>query len=190
MSNVSPKHYLVVDFEATCCDRGTVPRQQMEIIEIGAVIADATTLEPIAEFQRFIRPVRYPTLTAFCTELTSITQSDVDGAAGFKEVMSEFRAWLLDWPDLMFGSWGDYDERQLRQDCGYHRFGYPINGGHINLKRAFSDWQGLSKGLGLGQAVRLAGLRFAGTHHRGIDDARNITRLLPYCLGRMGLPNR
>jgi inhibitor of KinA sporulation pathway (predicted exonuclease) len=27
------------------------------------------------------------------------------------------------------------------------------------------------------------GLDLVGTHHRGIDDARNIARLLPYCLG-------
>jgi hypothetical protein len=28
------------------------------------------------------------------------------------------------------------------------------------------------------------GLAFQGTHDRGIDDARNIARLLPYALGR------
>ena len=29
-------YYLVVDLEATCSDDGAVPRDQMEIIEIGA----------------------------------------------------------------------------------------------------------------------------------------------------------
>ncbi|MFC4158513.1 exonuclease domain-containing protein [Chitinimonas lacunae] len=183
----SPAHYLVIDFEATCCDRGSVPRHEMEIIEIGAVMVAADTLAPLAEFQRFIRPVRHRRLTAFCTQLTSITQADVDGAGDFKAVMAEFRDWLAPWPDLVFGSWGDYDERQLRQDCSYHRVGYPIRGPHLNLKRAFAEKQGLERGIGLGQAVRLAGLRFAGTHHRGIDDARNITRLLPYSLGRQAL---
>jgi inhibitor of KinA sporulation pathway (predicted exonuclease) len=28
------------------------------------------------------------------------------------------------------------------------------------------------------------GLRFEGTQHRAIDDARNIARLLPHVLGR------
>ena len=32
-----PGHYLVIDLEATCCDRGTIEREESEIIEIGAV---------------------------------------------------------------------------------------------------------------------------------------------------------
>jgi 3'-5' exoribonuclease 1 len=32
-------------------------------------------------------------------------------------------------------------------------------------------------------ALRRVGLDLVGTHHRGIDDARNIARVLPYRLG-------
>jgi inhibitor of KinA sporulation pathway (predicted exonuclease) len=32
-------------------------------------------------------------------------------------------------------------------------------------------------------------LAFQGTEHRGIDDARNIARLLPYALGRLPVPS-
>ena len=35
-------------------------------------------------------------------------------------------------------------------------------------------------------ALAQAGLPLAGTHHRGIDDARNIARLLPFALGADG----
>ncbi len=42
--------------------------------------------------------------------------------------------------------------------------------------------------MGVGQALRRVGLRFEGTPHRGIDDARNIVRLLPYALGVEPLP--
>ncbi|MDF2697512.1 MAG: Inhibitor of the KinA pathway to sporulation, putative exonuclease, partial [Labilithrix sp.] len=34
-------------------------------------------------------------------------------------------------------------------------------------------------------ALEHAGLTLEGTHHRGIDDARNIARLLPWLLGRV-----
>lgn len=34
-------HTQVIDFEATCCDRGTVPRHPMEIVEFGVVMAAA-----------------------------------------------------------------------------------------------------------------------------------------------------
>lgn len=50
--------------------------------------------------------------------------------------------------------------------------------------------QQLNKKPGLGDAVRLAGLEFSGTHHRGIDEARNIARLLPYIFSEArGAPN-
>jgi inhibitor of KinA sporulation pathway (predicted exonuclease) len=42
--------------------------------------------------------------------------------------------------------------------------------------------QGLRKKLGMAKALRHVGLELQGTHHRGIDDARNIARLLPHCL--------
>ena len=52
------KHYLVIDLEATCDNGGRVPRDEMEIIEIGGVLVDHETLEPIDEFASFVRPVR------------------------------------------------------------------------------------------------------------------------------------
>ena len=55
---------------------------------------------------------------------------------------------------------------------------------HLNLKRLFTERQSLAKKPGLGKALRLAGLDFDGTPHRGIDDARNIARLLPYIFGK------
>ncbi|GIS61919.1 MAG: hypothetical protein CM1200mP2_41440 [Planctomycetaceae bacterium] len=32
-------------------------------------------------------------------------------------------------------------------------------------------------------ALKEVGLELRGTHHRGIDDARNIARLLPFIVG-------
>jgi len=71
---MSINHHLIVDLEATCCNDASFPKDEMEIIEIGAVMTLAETLENISEFQTFIRPVRHPQLTAFCKELTSISQ--------------------------------------------------------------------------------------------------------------------
>ncbi len=183
-----PDHYLVIDFEATCCDRGSIARDEMEIIEIGAVLADARTLQPVDEFQSFVRPVRHPALTPFCTQLTSITQEDVAPAPGFAEMVTAFKAWLYrDAPEtarsLVFCSWGDYDLKQLQQDCRFHQLPFPIAAPHLNVKRLMTERHRLGKKPGLGEGLRLAGLDFAGTAHRGIDDARNITRLLPWIFG-------
>lgn len=178
-----PRHYLVIDFEATCCDRGSVPVPEMEIIEIGAVMVEAATFRVIDEFVSFVRPIRHQTLTAFCTEMTTITQSDVDAAPGFVEVAARFKTWLAPYDDFVFCSWGDYDRKQLDQDCAFHQIPNPIEQPHINAKREFARRQQLKKRPGLGGAIAEAGLVFEGTQHRGIDDARNIARLLPYALG-------
>lgn len=85
---------------------------------------------------------------------------------------------------ICFCSWGDYDRKQLIQDSQYHRIGYPIDAEHINIKVLFSANQGLRKKFGMAGALKKAGLELIGTHHRGIDDARNMARLMPYITGR------
>ena len=74
------KYLAIIDFEATCCDKNSFPRNEMEIIEIGMVIVDYDTFEKVSEFQSFVKPVRHDKLTAFCKNLTSITQETVDSA--------------------------------------------------------------------------------------------------------------
>lgn len=180
-------YFLVLDLEATCCDKGTIKRHEMEIIEIGAVMVEAQDLKIIDEFQTFIKPVRYPALTDFCRALTSITQAQVDGAPGYVEAIALLQHWLANYPNAVFGSWGDYDRNQFKQDSKFHNVPFPIAYPHINLKQRFSDTQGLPKRCGMAEALQLAKIELAGTHHRGIDDARNIARLLPFILGRQQL---
>lgn len=181
--------YLVVDLEATCDDAGAVPREQMEIIEIGAVLVAGDSLDPIADWQSFVRPQRHPELTSFCTELTSITQAQVDASPPFPEVLDAFCSW---WGALVrsghgapiFCSWGDYDRKQFKQDCMHHGLKYPLPARHINVKGEFSKALGSSRKFGMAGALKKVGLPLVGTHHRGIDDARNIAKLLPWALGR------
>lgn len=44
------QYYLIIDLEATCSNDGAVPRQEMEVIEIGAVMQDSQTFEIVSEF--------------------------------------------------------------------------------------------------------------------------------------------
>ena len=172
-----PSHYLIIDLEATCCNRGTVPREEMEIIEIGAVMVNAVTMETETEFGTFVKPVRNPVLTSFCKELTSITQVEVDAAPGFLAAMQKLQAWMGPFPDHRFSSWGGYDRTQFVRDCTWHRLPYPFPEGHLNLKKTFAEAMGLKKHLGMAEAVALLGLKLEGTHHRGMDDARNMARI-------------
>jgi inhibitor of KinA sporulation pathway (predicted exonuclease) len=177
--------FLVVDLEATCDDRGAVPRDESETIEIGAVLVDPATLAPVDEFQTFVRPVVHPRLTPFCTELTTITQAEVDAAPPFPAAAARLAAFGR---GAVFCSWGAYDRVQLARDA--HRCGItpPLLGRHLNLKELFARAAGDRRSVGNGRALGRVGLSRTGTHHRGIDDARNIARLLPYALGRVSIP--
>ncbi len=182
-----PASYVVIDVEATCDDGGRVPRNEMEIIEIGAVLVSGESHAPVDEFQSFVRPVRHPVLTPFCTGLTSITQADVEAAPGFPAVFERLARWIDARPaPHVFCSWGDYDRTQFEQDCRFHGIPYTLPQRHVNLKRAFSARLGTSRKFGMAGALAHAGLPLGGTHHRGIDDARNIARLLPFAVGADG----
>lgn len=182
MNNQNYPYYLIIDLEATCCDRGTVPRQEMEIIEIGAVMLNGNTWEIDSEFQQFIQPVRNPQLTPFCTNLTSIQQQDIETAPKFIEAIANLKEWTSSFPNNIFCSWGNYDKSQFIQDCKYHHLPYPFSAEHINIKEEFSKYLGVSKRFGMAQALEYLGMELKGTHHRGIDDARNIAAIYRYML--------
>lgn len=180
--------YLVIDLEATCDRDNRLRRDQMEIIEIGGVLVNPNNLTIEREFQTFVRPIRNPILRPFCTELTSITQDQVDDAPLFPEAILQLRD-FLEGERAVFCSWGAYDRNQFRQDAQFHRVRLPFDDRkHINLKQEFAKALKLRRGMGLARALKRVGLPFEGSHHRGIDDARNIARLLPWILGWKDTP--
>ena len=178
-----PGRYLVIDVEATCSEDNSIPRNEMEIIEIGAVLVDGQGFRVIDEFATFIRPVRHPALTPFCTNLTTITQEQVNSAPLFPDALRSLCDRLWSARDILFSSWGNYDKNQFQQDCAHHRIPYPFGDHHLNLKSEFAAVQKRHL-CGVQRALELVNLEFEGTPHRGIDDARNIARLLPHILGR------
>ena len=172
--------YLVVDLEATCGE--TIAHHSREIIEIGAVMVNRQ-LQIESEFQTFVKPVANPQLTDFCTQLTSITQITIDQAPDFPVALSQFSQWMNKYPSRVFCAWGDFDRRQIQRDCKRHDLKNPLNITCFNLKTMFARSQQLPGTYALKQAMELANLSFTGTQHRGIDDARNLAKLLPFALG-------
>lgn len=167
--------YVIVDLEATCWENVRNP-DRMETIEIGAVELLTADALPSREFSRFIRPVMERELSEFCCRLTTIRQQDVDEADEFWSVFPEFLQWIGEEPFVLC-SWGGYDLNQFRVDCRRHGIEFPASfERHINLKKEFARLMGV-KVCGMKRALGHAKLPLAGTHHRGIDDARNIARL-------------
>jgi len=183
MSN-PPRHIAVVDLECTCSDTNngddTVRRDQMETIEIGAVMVRRHDFEPVDTFERFVHPVVHHELTDFCRELTSISQHDVDAAPLFSEVFWRFQEWLAHWQAAQWGSWGNFDAYQLQLDARRQGLEHELDAlpAHVNVKKWWAQQMDMKR-VGLGRAVQTVGLEFAGRAHRGIDDARMIAHLLP-----------
>lgn len=179
------KTVLIVDLEATCWAEGRGPREDMETIEFGAVLVRMSDLKSIDERSWFIKPKLHPVLSDFCTELTSITQDQVDTGLRFEEMSAQVIAWLEPHRErLGWASWGNYDKHQLRKDAQRLDRQSPLEPyHHMNLKKAFAQRHQLGKPHpGMRRVLELCGLSIEGTHHRGIDDARNIARMLPWLL--------
>ena len=177
-------YFLVMDFEATC--EKDARNWVHEIIEFPAVLVDAATLAKVDEFRALVRPTERPTLTRFCTELTSITQADVDGADALPEVLGRFEAWcathgLRDAPAAALPvTCGDWDlEKMLPVECRRKGLAVPaVLRSWCNVKRPFAAQTGQTKAPGMAGMLTALGLPLVGHHHLGIDDSRNIAAIV------------
>jgi len=168
-------NYVVFDLEATCWDG--YDKSQNETIEIGAVLVNEKK-EITSEFQRFIKPLKFPILSEFCKDLTSIKQSDVDGAPYFSEVIDEFKSWInTNDEQYTLCSWGIYDKKQFESDCQLHGLDDSWINPHCNLKQQYGKFKNLPRAIGMKNALITEKMNIEGTHHRGIDDARNIAKI-------------
>ncbi|GAB2663832.1 3'-5' exonuclease [Nocardia goodfellowii] len=172
----------VVDVEATCWADSTPPGMVNEIIEIGLTVVDLDAGERIAKHRILVRPER-SVVSEFCTELTGLTQAEVDTGRSFAEacqlLVTEHRAAVRPW-----ASWGDYDRKQFITQCRATNTPYPFNSRHTNAKLLFSEAYNLRRRQGMAGALGIAGLPLEGRHHSGADDAWNIAALVLDIVGR------
>ena len=167
---------LVIDIEATCWKKSPPPEQENEIIEIGIAPINLSTKTVEDKISILVKP-QCSTISEFCTELTTLTQEQVDTGVSFtdaclrlrKEYLSEKRVWA---------SYGDYDRRMFEKQCKARGVRYPFGVRHINVKTLFAIAQGLPREVGMARALEMLDLPLEGTHHRGHDDAWNIARIL------------
>jgi 3'-5' exoribonuclease 1 len=168
-------NYIIFDLEATCWDGWD--KSQNETIEIGAVKVNDKK-EIVSEFARFVKPLKHPILSDFCKNLTSIRQEDIDKARHFNEVIDEFKNWIgCDHEQYLLCSWGFYDRKQFESDCQIFQLDVAWVSRHISLKHQHGQIRNLQRAIGMKNALELEGLKLDGTHHRGIDHARNIAKV-------------
>ncbi|OKY27567.1 hypothetical protein BI291_08725 [Thalassotalea sp. PP2-459] len=171
---------MIVDIEHTCSHDGSIPPEEREIIELGAVVVDIKSSEIIDEFSALVRPQRHPQISNFCSQLTGITQSELDNSDNFKIVFSDFLHWYSKTPRVLFATWGAYDLVQINIDCASQNLPHFSPDAALNLKKIFKKVNKLKKPVGLARALELCQCEFEGSHHRALDDARNTVKLLPF----------
>lgn len=179
---ISLDQVLVVDVESTCWEKSPPPGEVSEIIEIGVCPVEVASGKRGERRSVLVRPVR-SRVSSFCTRLTTLTQDQVDAGVSFaeacavlrKEFQSDRRVWA---------SYGDYDRKMFERQCAAVGVGYPFGPRHLNVKTLFALTHALRREVGMAEAMRIAGHKLDGTHHRGHDDAYNIAGLLAGLLNR------
>ena len=121
-------------------------------------------------------------VSSFCTSLTTITQKMLDeNGVSFEQactiIRNNYQGYHYTW-----ASYGQYDLNMMKKECKAKSVSYPLSADHINVKELFIKQAKLKKSVGMKQALDILSIPLEGTHHRGIDDAKNITKILNWCL--------
>jgi inhibitor of KinA sporulation pathway (predicted exonuclease) len=167
---------LVIDVEATCWEGAPPEGQENEIIEIGICTVDVASTERLVRRSILVRPER-STVSEFCTQLTTLTQEQVEQGIAFAEACALLKSEYLT-KERLWASWGDYDRRQFEKQCRATNTDYPFGPGHLNVKTLFAIVNSLPREVGMPEALKRLSLEHEGTHHRADDDAWNIAEIL------------
>lgn len=164
---------LIVDLEATCWENEPPKGQQSEILEIGYALVNLDTGEVEKNAGIIIRPSK-STVSPFCTSLTTITPEMASKGVDIDIAIHRMTNHLGSLKKYPLVSWGDYDVKMLRKTFPRD---YPFADRHLNLKLVWALVSGHPKEVGMETALKVENIPLDGTHHRGVDDARNIAKL-------------
>lgn len=183
-----PDLFAVLDFEANCSGRN---KTDHTAIEVPVILLDAYTGETVATFHKYVKPTSIPKISDFIHELTGITQEQVDASNPLPVVLAELDTWLSQYHDkkIVFVTCGDWDLKTLLpQDCLLYRIPVPERmRSWINIKKVFAERVYKNKKgsmLGMAGMLHYCGMEIEGRHHSGIDDVKNICRVIKWMIER------
>ncbi|CAL8115300.1 unnamed protein product [Orchesella dallaii] len=193
-------YLVVIDFEATCDDNkndnpSPIRLERPEIIQFPAILLNVHTLQVVGQFNSLVRPVEAPVLSKFCTSLTGITQSMVDEAPTFPEVLVEFEEWLRSFKiavnehesghSFAIVTDGSYDMGHfLYKQCIISQVPYPAYATRwVNIRTIFTRaYRYRIRWVNLKAVLDLFDIPFKGRAHNGLDDSANICTILQLLL--------
>lgn len=163
--------YIILDIEFN--GRKFASDLPMEVIEIGAVRLDAS-LNEVDEFSALIKPVYFSKLNAFIKKKTGIPQEDIDEAAGFRKVITDFLAWLGRSEELLLVTWGGEDLKRIVFDTRMHKLddAYWMAAHYFDLLKGFTRFKKVTNDVSVEAALVDLNIVAEGTAHRALDDAK------------------
>lgn len=160
------------------CDRKPMSQREMETIRIGATSYCQRT-KKITSFDSFVRPSFTSTISGFCTNLTGISQKDIDGAESFESVFTAFMKWSGEEKNTHWYAWGTNDLKRFRYDAALHLIDPSLfnrmESNHTNLQKIFSLMTGMDRSLPY--VLNRYGDHFTGPPHHPKYDAFNTLKV-------------
>jgi inhibitor of KinA sporulation pathway (predicted exonuclease) len=167
---------VVIDVEATCWGGPPPPGETQDIIEIGICLLETASLARHDRESILVRPTS-STVSPYCTALTTLTAAQVMDGLPFPEACATLAARHAT-GERAWASWGDFDRSLFERQCAREQVPYPFGSTHLNVKHLFAVARALPQENSMMDALQAAAITHEGTHHRGDDDAWNITALL------------
>ena len=170
----------VFDFEYTTWEgaaarRWSGPGEYFEVVQIGAIVLE---LEPdlpeIAAFEVLTRPVLNPTLSDYFTELTGISNVDLElGALSFADGFGQFVQFCAGANRIVSNG---RDDSALRDNCHWRGVDWPFVASSFgDLRSMFENRVGKLNNAAWSSNMPVSlGLPAPGGAHTGLGDVRAI----------------
>ncbi len=118
--------------------RTPVPGLRDEIIQIGAAKIDLEG-NVLDTFSQIVKPVYYTKLNKDVSELTLLTDADLENGLPFAEAVDAFRAWCG--TDFVFLSWSATDAYVLYRNCEKFEYGTEWIPAVYDAQLIFDDYE-------------------------------------------------
>jgi inhibitor of KinA sporulation pathway (predicted exonuclease) len=153
-----------------------------KIIQIGASVGNIKTGQIFDKLSVFVNPHEH--IAPFITELTKITQDDVNHGLELEEAYRKLQKMHENYSSFVNPiTWGGGDSKelldQLKQE-NPHFEGWCFGRRWLDTKTLFVSWRfanGQPIQGGLARSMTKVGLKFEGQKHNAMDDAINTFRM-------------
>ncbi|GHO78158.1 hypothetical protein KSD_59290 [Ktedonobacter sp. SOSP1-85] len=177
------EHVVVVDVRTTCWEKGARPEDdEHEIIEIGTCILDIPTLSIAQKQSVILRPQRSK-ISAFCTELTTLTQEQVEAEGiAFPQLCLQLKHQKMH--KYAWASFGEDHRLLVERECLARQAPYPLNALHLNVRLLTTFHLQLTQAPSLARTLQMLGLPPQEGHRAG-DAAWSCAQALAFFLARL-----